>query len=276
MYAYNGDSLRASHTAGGTTTGYVWDVGSSLPVILQETAGEQTTYYVYGLDLIASVTGGTPTYYLTDGLGSTTELADNSGDVSDTYTYDAFGSIRTHTGTSANEFTFTGEQMDGTGLQYLRARYYDPAIGRFITQDPLASIQRYAYVGSNPLRFTDPLGLDCTLTTPWECKVVPVPIWPPPVEVPDIPLPRFDPGNPIEHAKEWWDWIRGSNTNTSEPDFTPWTPNPREPGQLFPPGFQPPSQGPYKWMLRALRIGAVAYVIERTGVLNMCVRPPKE
>jgi len=101
-YAYNGDGLRASRTAGGTTASYTWDVGSGLPVILQETAGGQTTYYVYGLDLIASVTGGAATYYLTDGLGSTTELANGGGTVSDTYRYDAFGAVRSSTGATAD------------------------------------------------------------------------------------------------------------------------------------------------------------------------------
>jgi YD repeat-containing protein len=78
-YAYNGDGLRVSRTAGGSTTDYVWDVGSALPVVLQETTGATTTYYVYGLDLISSIQGSAPTYYLTDGLGSTSELADGSG-----------------------------------------------------------------------------------------------------------------------------------------------------------------------------------------------------
>jgi len=75
------------------TTDYVWDpsarsgqaVAAGPPTILQETAGGQTTYYVYGLDLIASVQGGMATYYLTDGLGSTRELADGGRTVSDTY-----------------------------------------------------------------------------------------------------------------------------------------------------------------------------------------------
>jgi hypothetical protein len=69
-------------------------------VSCQQTAGEQTTYYVYGLDLIASVQGSTATYYLTDGLGSTTELANGGGTVSDTYRYDAFGAVRSSSGAS--------------------------------------------------------------------------------------------------------------------------------------------------------------------------------
>src|SRR4030042_253485 len=97
-YAYNGDGLRVSRTVGSATASYVWDVGSALPVVLQETAGGQTTYYVYGLGLIASVQGTTATYYLTDGLGSTTQLADSAGGVAGAFSYDVFGKVRSHTG----------------------------------------------------------------------------------------------------------------------------------------------------------------------------------
>jgi RHS repeat-associated protein len=147
-------------------------VGAALPVILQETAGAQTTYYVYGLDLIASIQGSTPTYYLTDGLGSTTRLADGAGAVTGAYTYDAFGAVRSHTGAST-QWSFTGEQNDANGLEYLRARYYDPALGRFLSRDPFAglvavpqSLNRYAYVLNNPIRWVDPWGLRNVEGTP--------------------------------------------------------------------------------------------------------------
>ncbi len=73
-------------------------------------------------------------------------------------------------------FRFTGKQTDPTGLQYLRARYYDPSIGRFLTPDPLASVQRYAYPGDNPARSIDPTGL---------C-------------VPRVPCP-----GPLDTARDW-------------------------------------------------------------------------
>ena len=96
---------------------------------------------------------------LHDGLGSTTDLRDGDGDAIADYTYDVFGAILDQSGSSPNEFLFTGEQVDGTGLQYLRARYYDPAIGRFITQDPLPAQNLYAYVGNNPVLYVDPYGM---------------------------------------------------------------------------------------------------------------------
>jgi len=85
--------------------------------------------------------------------------------VTDTYTYDVFGAVRTHTGTNGTEFTFTGEQNDPNGLEYLRARYYDPASGRFIGEDPAparayqpATLNRYVYSLNNPVNLLDPTG----------------------------------------------------------------------------------------------------------------------
>ena len=168
-YTYNGDGLRVSRTVGGTTASYVWDAGSALPVVLQETTGGQTTYYVYGLDLISSVQGTTATYYLTDGLGSTTQLTDGAGAVAGAYAYDVFGSVRSHSG-ATTEWSFTGEQNDPTGLEFLRARYYDPALGRFLSRDPFSgyltmpqTLNRYPYVLNNPVNYIDPFGLDCEL-----------------------------------------------------------------------------------------------------------------
>jgi len=169
---YNGDGLRMSHTVDGVTTDYIWDVAAGLPVVLQDSEGNT---YVYGLDLISRTgSGGNQEYYSHDGLGSTVGLIDEDGDVVASYGYDAFGAIRSQTGSSPNEFTFTGEQVDGTGLQYLRARYYDPSTGRFLTRDPFPgwtmapqTMNRYAYVVNNPVRFMDPLGLECT-PAPWD------------------------------------------------------------------------------------------------------------
>jgi RHS repeat-associated protein len=86
--------------------------------------------------------------------------------VSDTYTYDAFGNLITSTGTTANNYMYTGEQYDpNSGFYYLRARYYEPSIGRFATRDSFGgcsddsqSLNRYAYARNNPLSFSDPSG----------------------------------------------------------------------------------------------------------------------
>jgi RHS repeat-associated protein len=147
------------------------DVGAGLPVILQDIrtpsgGSATTTTYLYGLGRIAETDGAGDTYfYLSDGLGSTTELTDDAGAVTDTYLYDVWGAVRGRTGTAANDFTFTGEQQDARaqrGLVYLRARHYDPALGRFLGRDPAGLGHAYAYAGNNPCGFTDPTGLVAT------------------------------------------------------------------------------------------------------------------
>src|SRR3990172_11383253 len=94
-------------------------------------------------------------YYLADGLGSTTAIVDSTGTVQKGYTYDVYGKPAA-TGTLANEFDFAGEQTDPTGLQYLRARYYDPVAGGFVSRDPLAAApgwddSPFGYVQQNPV-----------------------------------------------------------------------------------------------------------------------------
>ena len=161
--AYNGDGLRMSHTVGGATTNYTWDVAAAMPVVLQD----ETNAYVYGLDLISATdSGGSQTYFLHDGLGSVTDLTDINANVTATYSYDVFGAIRTQTGSSSNHWLFTGEQRDSeSNFYYLRARYYDPAIGRFLGRDPLGEGNGYSYVSNNPVNLTDPSGLSASL---WE------------------------------------------------------------------------------------------------------------
>ncbi|HWS94286.1 MAG TPA: hypothetical protein VN306_17905, partial [Mycobacterium sp.] len=110
-YAYNGAGLRTSRTIGGVTTTYAWDITGNLPNILQDNAGNR---YVYGLDLISKTNGTAQEYYLTDGLGSTTGITDNSGNVTGAYAFDAFGAVRAQTGTTT-EWSFTGEENDPTG-----------------------------------------------------------------------------------------------------------------------------------------------------------------
>ena len=103
-------------------------------------------------------------FYHTDGLGSTRAITDSVGLVTDRYTYDAFGVSLAQTGTSKNSYQFAGEQRDPqTGLGYLRARYYDPNLGRFISKDAEAGFSNdpysqhdYQYADANPLRYSNP------------------------------------------------------------------------------------------------------------------------
>jgi RHS repeat-associated protein len=141
-YAYNGDGLRMSKTVGSTTTPFAYDQAEGLPLILQ--AG--STAYITGPNglPIEQVSGSTVLYYLADGLGSTRGLESTSGAVQDSYSYDPYGKQTVVSGSAgATPFGYAGQWTDSeSGLQYLRARSYDPAAGQFLSVDPLARIGR--------------------------------------------------------------------------------------------------------------------------------------
>lgn len=105
-------------------------------------------------------------FYYYNGHGDVVRIRDNNGSLVNLYDYDTWGNVITQSGTFVNPFKYTGEvQDDESGLIYLRARYYDPLIGRFITEDtyegelsnPLSQ-NLYTYVHNNPLRYIDPSG----------------------------------------------------------------------------------------------------------------------
>ena len=102
-------------------------------------------------------------FYLADHLGSVRGLADASGAITDSYSYDPYGQRSVVTGATADTpFGYAGQYTDAeTGFQYLRARYYDPATGQFLTVDPLVGStgHPYAYAADNPANYTDPSGL---------------------------------------------------------------------------------------------------------------------
>ena len=166
-HTYDADGNRTSKTDRGVTTEYLVDKNRELAQVLAETSGTAVVSYTYGLDLLSQTrpTGGT-SFYLYDGFGSVRQLTDASGAVTDTYTYDAFGNVIEQSGASPNVYLYRGEQLDpNVGFYYLRARYYAPAVGRFLTTDPFAgnffdppSLHRYLYAGADPVNAEDPTG----------------------------------------------------------------------------------------------------------------------
>jgi RHS repeat-associated protein len=96
--------------------------------------------------------------------GSVTSLSNSSGALANTYTYDSFGKLTASTGTVTNPYRYTGREVDSeTGLDYYRARYYDPQVGRFISEDPMgfaAGVNVYTYALNSPTNFRDPSGMD--------------------------------------------------------------------------------------------------------------------
>ncbi len=120
----------------------------------------QATYVagVFPDSVYEIVRDGTRYYPLFDGIGSVTALTDDTGAVVGRVRYSAFGVPRS-SGIAEDAVSFTGHQFDAaTGLIYARARYYDPTLGRFLSQDPIAAINPYTYAFNAPLQFTDPTG----------------------------------------------------------------------------------------------------------------------
>jgi RHS repeat-associated protein len=101
---------------------------------------------------------GLPSYFVSDGLGSTRALTDGSGAITGRYSYDSFG--RPGAGNaSPSRYTFTGDQYDASSDLYeANARYYDPATGRFISEDPIHHINPFTYANNDPVDYVDPTG----------------------------------------------------------------------------------------------------------------------
>ncbi|MBI5117157.1 RHS repeat-associated core domain-containing protein [Candidatus Poribacteria bacterium] len=107
---------------------------------------------------------GVDYYYHKNHQGSVTEILNSSGGIVKTYRYDAFGKILSETGPAIpGGFTYTGREFHTrSGLYYYRFRFYDPSIGRFISEDPIGPINGtnlYAYTANSPVLHIDPLGL---------------------------------------------------------------------------------------------------------------------
>jgi RHS repeat-associated protein len=201
----DGDGNRISKTQGGVKTKYINDVALGLVQVLMETddAGDTVTTYTYGNDLIAMNREDADFYYHYDALGSVRQLTDDSGAVIASYTYDSFGNVIASTGTVTNTYGFTGGQQLGEAddLVFLRARYHDPRVGRFISRDPILTpmqigscvgwllpylnllqtpqaLSPYIYVKNNPVNLADPLGLLDPIFLP---GIYPTPAVPPTV-----------------------------------------------------------------------------------------------
>jgi RHS repeat-associated protein len=161
--AYDGTELLASQTNGLTTRYLTWDVSSPLPLILDD--GQNS--YIYGpngLPVEQISSGEAPTYLHHDQLGSTRMLTDAEGKSVGSFSFTAYGTLEASAGSGTTPMGFAGQYTDQqTGLQYLRARFYDPVTAQFLNRDPLGAMTRepYGYAGSNPSRYVDPSGMSC-------------------------------------------------------------------------------------------------------------------
>jgi len=160
-YQYNGLGDRIQETINGQTTTFAMDLNAGLTQALSD----GTNTYVYGLGRIVQSQSTATEYFLGDALGSVRQLADAGGEITLAKSYQPYGDVLSSFGSSASPFAFTGEQQDASGMVYLRARYYVPNDGRFLTRDiwegninTPASLNRCTYAHSNPVMYTDPSG----------------------------------------------------------------------------------------------------------------------
>ena len=163
-YVYDAEGNRVRSVVDGVETNYLVTPGGLSDVLLEYDAeGAVTKDFVYGLGLVRSSENGSDSFFHTDGLGSVRMLTDTTGMVSDEFVYDAYGVLLSG---DDGGYQFAGERRDAeTGLDYLRARYYDPELGRFISKDAFSgfmadpmSMHDYQYAHANPVNNTDPTG----------------------------------------------------------------------------------------------------------------------
>lgn len=168
-YAYDWQGNRILKKTGSQEIHYVLDTNNWIAHVIAETdaSGQLKALYTRGDDmLISQERDGTDTYYIYDGHGSVRMLTDENSEVTDRYDYDAYGVLTEKTGTTINPYLYAGEQYEQTTqLYYLRARYMEPAGGRFVSMDRYAgsifepvSLHKYLYGNGNPVMYRDPTG----------------------------------------------------------------------------------------------------------------------
>lgn len=169
-YRYDHQGRRIETVTGGTPKRFVYAGQNLLSEYGADWSAAQTHSAYAGLDhpLLRNTPSGNA-YYHADGLGSLVATSNAAGQITASARYDAFGQTLAKTGTIPR-YGYAGREPDQTGLIYYRARYNDPALGRFCQRDPAGfadGINPNAYVGNNPISFSDPLGLMKQSPTIW-------------------------------------------------------------------------------------------------------------
>ena len=160
-FQYDAFGRRVSKNIGGTTQ-FLYDGANPVQGISGSSAPANL------------ITGGVDEYFqrtdsagarsfLTDALGSTLALADSTGTVQTSYTFEPFGNTTVSGSSTTNSFAYTGRERDASSLYFYRARYFHPLLQRFISEDPdgyRGGINKYSYVDNDPLDWVDPFGTD--------------------------------------------------------------------------------------------------------------------
>jgi RHS repeat-associated protein len=161
-FAYNGIGDRLQQVVNGDPTTYTLDLNTGLTQVLADGANT----YLYGNGRIGEEQAGGWQYYMDDALGSVRQMTNLNSFVIYDQSYEPYGSVIASAGSKASNYGYTGEWTDGTGLVHLRARFYSPSMGRFLTKDTLEvqssiplSYNKWLFAGSNPVNLIDPSGL---------------------------------------------------------------------------------------------------------------------
>ena len=166
QFKYDGAGNRLEADRNGTVTRYIYDASGNL-LAEADSSNQITRYYIYGAGLLAMVdTANTMYCYHFDATGHTVALTDSTKAIVNAYAYTPFGILANQTQTIEQPFKFVGQygvMAEDNGWYYMRARYYDPETGRFISEDPLGfdggDVNLYVYASNNPVMFMDPWGL---------------------------------------------------------------------------------------------------------------------
>src|SRR5438876_1407818 len=159
-FTYDPFGRRATKSIVGTGTTFLYDGANPVQEVI---GGTNTANSLSGgVDEVFQRTDSAGARsFLSDALSSSLALTDSTGTVQTSYTFEPFGNTSTSGSATTNSFAYTGRELDSGNLYYYRARYYNPTLQRFISEDPVGlrgGLNLFRYVHNDPVNFKDPSG----------------------------------------------------------------------------------------------------------------------